>query len=1724
MDTDTVSFSIGLYDSAGSGTFFPFINGGAQGSLAAGQSFSLATFFDGAGTVVGSVSGDGATVTYTAGTGIAIVGGVIANTDRGSTAITTHTAAYNHANIGKVMAGEDDSAPATLIDTLKAGGDNVTISEVTDGGKRKVQIAVDGSGSGDMLASEYATGIVHSPTSFIVSGAGESTVNGVYSQHGTDTFQGRPVYTINGSGVAPFLYFVKMGIYTNPDFEMWGISSVIPASPGEGTRYNNNGNIYADNPIVGQWQFYDEYNTDTGLAYSAPAPLVVAAGVVDHALLADIADIAGAVAWDNVTGGPFMPTTQLPDIDGHLTTLVTLNDFQHLAGKRYIVGSGLPIPFDTQVNAIVSGGAWSYLDSAQDSGHGGLIDLGNTNATVTLTGASTMVDHGGTSDYRYTVTMPSGAAGVNGVTIDYTGLTPGTSYCLYIDHDYPLTIHLTINGVQRDVSDHTSDPSSYIGTASFFTAGPGVTSLHLECVNDAGQRCDIDSIFLTACVLTFTAPVKGMFAYLKDSAAEYFYDGSAWVPLVEPLLKINWNNIWDKPTVILQDSTVTQASVDQITNQSITRLHSHPLDKLITPGGTYPGTAQYINTLILKDGRVFMSPASGYPAAIYNPVTDTVTFTGPAPSNGSYSGGVLLNDGRVYFVPHTGNTAVIYDPDTNTYTTLSGIYPGDPPDEGNFGDGILLKDGCVFCVPLYSTKAAIYNPTTDQVVALPHTYPGVANVYGAALLNDGRVYMAPYGSGTTARIYDPIANTLTTPNGTFPGLIQNSSAFGWPVLLNDGRVFIIPMYSTTARIYDPVANTLTTPGGTYPGNGSLSRGVLMRDGRVYCVPAYGSYAYIYDPVADTVTQVNDYYYQVGNTDGSGRVDQEGFLGGVLMNDGRVFVMPCYSTTARIYDPGVITGAAGLSQSAADARYLQQSQNLADLDDVAAARDNLGLATVATTGSYADLTSKPTIPAAQVQSDWNEADSGAADYIKNKPTLGTASTHASTDFATASDVATLIAKVSASNPDPVIKRISTTPASATAGDRFLAINPDPAGALAGNSNRIVVANSAFTSQDFYENFDLGQGEWSFGAGASIINTDSHSGEGHCLAIPGGQNCSIVVPYTTQSVDKSINVSYWIKHERVTVYCSIDQTVVYSEESIVGGETGWVNYSSLATIPAGTSGNLTIHVDMYPGDQTAYIDDISITGLPISGTISITTDAAPLIGSQLFISDEGIYYTFNGAAWVISGSLEAAIPGLTASVNDLNQLASVILGTASTHSAADFATASAVATVESTANAAVPATRQISGHALTADIVLTAADVGLPNVTNDLQLKASHLSTNTALGTDDTLVPSQNAVKTYVDAHAGSGGSIYNNAPPIDPFGFNALGATFYQVADGTTYAVGTSFGFYSATQTANSGPSQLEVWKCAPGSTTWTRIGNPFGNIGYGFGNSGSGCVLSVKVDPITGNIGVIWTGMNATSPTIGLVFFSLYTVGSGWGAPELVSSSGTGCFIPALAVDTSGNWHVAYSFNVINVIYRKRTAGVWGTAATVITGTRGMSSSGVIFLKVNASTGYPYIICENPVSSTSNKITRAVFNGTTWTTYDSTVASYPIGVVVDSADNATVLSTGGVWLTQLAATNAWTNQTTVTAIAPLQVAIDAAGNTYFSNQNPHALTMTPSNSSLLSIIQKSGASVTNCKKFGAPGSTIAAAFVTCAALPAVPIMAVLSAGGNLALNPIATGG
>lgn len=122
--------------------------------------------------------------------------------------------------------------------------------------------------------------------------------------------------------------------------------------------------------------------------------------------------------------------------------------------------------------------------------------------------------------------------------------------------------------------------------------------------------------------------------------------------------------------------------------------------------------------------------------------------------------------------------------------------------------------------------------------------------------------------------------------------------------------------------------------------------------------------------------------------------------------------------------------AALKSGSIDESKLDASVN-ASLDLADSATQPGDLATVATTGAYSDLSGTPTVPSTfddltdgttnkaftatektklsgiaagaevNVQSDWNQSTTGADDYIKNKPTLGTAAAADSGDFAAAS---------------------------------------------------------------------------------------------------------------------------------------------------------------------------------------------------------------------------------------------------------------------------------------------------------------------------------------------------------------------------------------------------------------------------------------------------------------------------------------------------------------------------------------------------------------------------------------------------------------------------------------------------------------------------------------------------------------------------------------------------
>ena len=130
-----------------------------------------------------------------------------------------------------------------------------------------------------------------------------------------------------------------------------------------------------------------------------------------------------------------------------------------------------------------------------------------------------------------------------------------------------------------------------------------------------------------------------------------------------------------------------------------------------------------------------------------------------------------------------------------------------------------------------------------------------------------------------------------------------------------------------------------------------------------------------------------------------------------------------------------------------------------------------LSTVATTGNYNDLSNKPTIPAAQVNSDWN-ASSGVA-QILNKPTLGTMATESASDYTPTSGLATVATTGAYSD-------LSGTPTIPTVNNATLTIQKNSVGVatFTANASSNVTANitvptkiSDLTNDSNFANQDL-----------------------------------------------------------------------------------------------------------------------------------------------------------------------------------------------------------------------------------------------------------------------------------------------------------------------------------------------------------------------------------------------------------------------------------------------------------------------------------------------------------------------------------------------------------------------------------------------------------------------------------------------------------------------------
>jgi len=282
-----------------------------------------------------------------------------------------------------------------------------------------------------------------------------------------------------------------------------------------------------------------------------------------------------------------------------------------------------------------------------------------------------------------------------------------------------------------------------------------------------------------------------------------------------------------------------------------------------------------------------------YKALLSQPATRTTdslsTPSGTWPTGNSYRAAITLPDNRVFCAPYNTTAARVYDPATGTTTVLSYTYPG------NYNNWMacLLFDGRVFMAPaLNYTTAYIWTPATDTVTSVGGFYSACGT---PIVMPDGRVIMPSSGASTNWQIWNPADNSVTN--------IAAAAYCSGAALLPDGR--IASSQIGALKILDVSTGTLTTfSHGSIPANSRSLK--VLSDGRLM-VGGISGPGVIYDPATNTAVAIT--------------APNNGFEARRLLPDGTVLMIPTtVSTNAIIYDPRTDTYVTSFANPAAQAFY------------------------------------------------------------------------------------------------------------------------------------------------------------------------------------------------------------------------------------------------------------------------------------------------------------------------------------------------------------------------------------------------------------------------------------------------------------------------------------------------------------------------------------------------------------------------------------------------------------------------------------------------------------------------------------------------------------------------------------------------------------------------------------------------------------------------------------
>ena len=283
----------------------------------------------------------------------------------------------------------------------------------------------------------------------------------------------------------------------------------------------------------------------------------------------------------------------------------------------------------------------------------------------------------------------------------------------------------------------------------------------------------------------------------------------------------------------------------------------------------------------MQGGQEIMTEAGAIMPVLASRITELTNVNVLPTQNIDLNGMYALSIGGQNILIASSNQVIYrYNTTTNALSIAGGadgLLSYLTVDQNCFGSNsmIMLSNGNVLITDSSNYSIVIYNPSTDTA-----TYSTVANptvflnggttgsFIGGVLMNNGKVLMIPKDDPEFL-IYDPILDTLTNI-GVLNQAIDNpgdslystetGNSFIGGCLMQNGKVFICPDSSSNAIIYNPVSGaavTVAVP--IIVGYRAFGSCFLLHDGRVFLAPHSSAFAQIYNPTTGLFLQSHRLY-------------------------------------------------------------------------------------------------------------------------------------------------------------------------------------------------------------------------------------------------------------------------------------------------------------------------------------------------------------------------------------------------------------------------------------------------------------------------------------------------------------------------------------------------------------------------------------------------------------------------------------------------------------------------------------------------------------------------------------------------------------------------------------------------------------------------------------------------------------------------------------------------